>query len=239
MDTPSRRSVRSHDRRGVVAALAVIVAVAAACSAAVASPTPTPAPTSQRSALPAGAYRSTAFHPQITFTLSDGWLMTGDAPGSFSLEPVASDQVGVHAFRSPLPGSQDADCPITPASGVGPTAADLVDWIRSRPGLSVGDPSPVSLGGFAGRQIDVRIVDGWTPSCPFAGGIPTVPLFVSPADPSFRWVVAGSERLRLFVLDVPGDGTVVVDIDAFDGSRMDDLLADATPIVQSMTFGLP
>ena len=52
-------------------------------------------------------------------------------------------------------------------------------------------------------------------------------------------MVAGNERLRLSLLDVPGGGTVVVDIDAFDGTLMDDLLAAATPIVQSLSFATP
>jgi hypothetical protein len=48
--------------------------------------------------------------------------------------------------------------------------------------------------------------------------------------------MAGSERLRLFVLDLPSGGTVIVDIDAFDGSLIDQLLNDAMPIVSSMSF---
>ncbi len=114
-----------------------------------------------------------------------------------------------------------------------------MDWIRARPGLVVGDPVPVTLGGLAGLQLDIAIVAGWTPSCPFANGLPTVALFVGSTDANFRWVVAGSERLRLTVLDVPGAGIVVVDIDAFDGSLMDGLLPAAAPIVGSLKFGLP
>ncbi len=69
-------------------------------------------------------------------------------------------------------------------------------------------------------------------------GLPTVPLFVDPAG-GLRWVVAGSERLRLSLLDVPGGGTVVVDIDAFDGSLMEGLLPVAAPIVGSFSFAVP
>ena len=97
----------------------------------------------------------------------------------------------------------------------------------------------MSLGGLGGLEVDVAIVEGWAVSCPFAGGLPTVPLFVSPTDPDFRWVIAGTERLRLDILDVPGSGTIVVDIDAFDGSLMDALLPAASPIVEGMRFGLP
>ena len=221
--------------RGLWLGLVVAAALAAGCGSA-ASPAPaTPAP---RVALPAGPYTSNAFLPTITYTLPDGWLIADDSPSYFVLQPVTSDAVGIHVFRSPLAASQEVDCPITPAPGVGTTAKDLVDWIRARPGLTAGDPVPVTMGGFAGLQVDVAIVTGWTPSCPFAEGMPTVPLFVRASDASFRWVIAGSERLRLNILDLPGKGTVVVDIDAFDGSLMDRFVPAATPIVESMKFAL-
>jgi hypothetical protein len=101
--------------------------------------------------------------------------------------------------------------------------------------LAVGTPRLVTVGGLRGTEIDLQIATGWTPSCPFANGLPTVPLFVG-AD-QLRWVIAGSEQLRLTLLDVPGGGTVVVDIDAFDGSLMAGLLDQATPIVNSFVFG--
>ena len=59
------------------------------------------------------------------------------------------------------------------------------------------------------------------------------------ADAKVYWVVAGTERLRLDLLDVPGGGTVVVDIDTFDGALWEPLLAAATPIVQSLVFSVP
>lgn len=218
-------------------AAVLALALAGGCSGAASSPTP--ASTVARVALPAGEYRSAAFSPPITVTLPEGWLIAGDSPGYFALQPAASDVVGVYVFRSPLAASQDLDCPIASAPGVGSTAAELVEWIRARPGLVVDDPVPISIGGFGGLRVGLRIADGWTASCPFAEGLPTVPLFVGASDAGFRWVVAGSERLRLDVLDVPGEGTVVVDVDAFDGSQMDQLLADAAPIVESLGFGLP
>jgi len=48
--------------------------------------------------------------------------------------------------------------------------------------------------------------------------------------------VAGTERLRLSVLDVPAGGAVVVDIDAFDGTLFDGFLPGAAPIVESLRF---
>ncbi len=221
--------------------LGVLIAVALVTGCGDASPTsaPSPGPTAQPAGLPAGDYRSNVFAPPITYTLPDGWLVAGDTPDYYGLRPVTSDLAGIHVFRSPRAASQDLDCPITAEPGVGTTARELVDWIRARPGLVTGEPIAVSLGDLSGLQVDVAIVEGWVPSCPFAEGLPTVPLFVAETDTSFRWIVAGSERLRLEIYDVPGSGTIVVDIDAFDGSLMNDLLLAATPIVRSMRFGLP
>ena len=222
------------------AAALVVAAVAAGCAgpAPTSSPVPvvTPAPLV---ALAPGTYDSSTFRPQTTVTLPAGWAIVGDDGTYFGLQPVSSDALGIHLFRSPRAASQDLQCPETGEPNVGTSAADLVGWIRARPGLTAGDATSVTLGGFAGLQVDAAIKTGWTASCPFANGTPTVPLFVGATDGTFRWVMAGSERLRLVVLDVPGKGTIVVDIDAFDGTLMDGFLPLAAPIVESIRFGLP
>lgn len=219
-------------RPAVAATLAAIVAVGCAS---VSTETPTPLP---RQALAAGDYRSTGFTPAVSFTLPDGWLILEDSAEYLALQPVTSDAVGIFLFRSPGAASQQADCPTTALPEIGPMAKDLVDWIRARPGLRTGSPESVVLGGSVGFELDVAIVDGWTASCPFAGGLPAVPLFVG-ASNDLRWVIAGSERLMLRVLDVPGGGTVVVDIDAFEGPLLDGFLPVATPIVKSLRFAMP
>jgi len=221
---------------GATIVRAVLVAVVAGCAA---GASPTPPPPTARAALPAGAYSTSVFAPSVGFTLPEGWVIAADSTDYVALQPAPSEVTGIYVFRSPAAASQDIDCPIAAAAGVGTAAVDLVDWIRARPGLVVTDPSAIAIGGLEGLRIDVRILEGWLASCPFANGLPTAPLFVSPTDPDFRWVIAGSERLRLHLLDVPSGGTVVVDIDAFDGSLMDSLLPVAAPIVTSMSFGAP
>jgi len=189
-------------------------------------------------ALAPGTYTSVAFQPAVTYTVPNGWRVASDSASYFALQPVTSDIVGIHFFRDPLAASQDAACPTTPEPGVGTLALELAAWIRSLPGMVASSPRMVTVGGLRGVELDLALNTGWTASCPFANGVPTVPLFVG-EDGALRWVVAGNERLRLSLLDVPGGGTVVVDIDAFDGTLMDDLLAAATPIVQSLSFATP
>jgi hypothetical protein len=101
----------------VLATLALVVASVAGCGALGASATP--AATSGRTATPAGSYTSSTFDPPVTVTLPEGWVIAGDSAEQFSLQPVESDWVGMHVFRSPLPASQDAACPTEPVAGAG------------------------------------------------------------------------------------------------------------------------
>lgn len=208
--------------------------LAAACGSSAGA---SPGASAQASALPAGTYTSRVFQPAVTYTLPAGWDNPADSAAYFQIRPAGSEVAGIHLFRDPKAASQDPACPETAEPGVGGLSSDLLPWIRSRPGLVVSDPKVVSIGGLRGSEIDLAIKDGWTTSCSFANGLPTVPLFVG-ANGEYRWVIAGNERLRLALLDVPG-GTVVVDVDAFDGSVINDLLAAADPIVKSLSFAKP
>lgn len=216
---------------GLSAASIALVLLVAGCSAGATTAPSEPAP----SALAPGTYTSRAFEPAVTYTVPAGWDAPDDSSTYLRLRPAGSEIVGIHLFRDPSPASQDAACPDTAEPGVGGTSTQLAAWLRTLPGLVVSDPRLATVGGLRGTAIDVGIAADWTQSCPFANGSPTVPLFIG-AKGEYRWIAVGSERLRLFLLDVPGGGTVVVDIDAFDGSLMDALIAEATPIVQSMSF---
>jgi hypothetical protein len=230
--------VRRYATRLPVAALlgALVAGLLAGCAgtSGKATPVPTPAP----SALPAGTYTSAAFRPAVTYTVPAGWRIASDSSDYFALQPVGSETTGIHLFRDPLAASQDAACPTVAEPGVGKLSLELATWMRGLPGIVASSPRIVTVGGLRGVELDLALNTGWTASCPFADGVPTVPLFVG-ADGSLRWVVAGNERLRVDLLDVPGGGTVVVDVDAFDGTLMDGLLAAAAPIVQSFSFATP
>ena len=200
------------------------------------APRATPQP-SGPVALAPGTYTSQVFQPPVSVTLPAGWWISTDSADYFAVNPVATDQAGIHVFSGPLPASQATACPEAPEPSIGTLDVQLATWIRSRPGFQTSSQRLVTIGGRRGVDLDVSIAATWKQSCPFANGLPAVPLFVG-ATGSYRWVVAGSERLRLDLLDVDGR-TVVVDVDAFDGSLMDALVAQAGPIVQSLTFASP
>jgi len=210
----------------------VLSLVVAACGGSGAPGSPTPAP---ESPLPAGTYTSAVFQPAVTFTVPDGWVLASDSADYLQLRPADQDLLGIHLFRGAGAASQDPSCPIEPAPGVGTTSTELVTWIRGLPGLAASSPAMVTVGGLRGASIDVGIAADWTQSCPFANGLPTVPLLVEPGT-ELRWVMAGGERLRLYVLDLPAGGSLIVDIDDFEGSQIDAFIGRAAPIVKSFQF---
>ena len=192
---------------------------------------------SSLAALSAGAHTTTVFQPVTTYTVPAGWLNPTDDTDYFNLflATDVNEVDGLHLFHNPQPLSQDASCPKLAEPGVGTTSTDLVLWIRSLKGLNVSPPVMVTVSGIPGTQIDVSIHSSWTQTCSFANGLPTVPLFYRPAAAS-GWWVAGDEKMRLVLLDVPNQGTVVVDLDSFDGTGFGDLLTNGSPIVKSLQF---
>ena len=185
--------------------------------------------------LDAGTYHTQAFRPTLTFTVPAGWELVADTPSWIHLRPQGAENQGLYVFRDAVAASQDPTCPTTPAAGVGTTSSELLTFLRALPGAVSGTPALVSVGGLRGSSLDLGIADGWSQSCPFAGGVPTVPLIMNAGID--RWVLAGSERLRLYLLDLAGGGNVVVDVDDFDGGGIDGLLAAAGPVIKSFQFG--
>jgi hypothetical protein len=214
---------------------AMLLAVLLVACGGAAAPVPTSTPTAAPSPLKPGAHASKQFGAPVTWIVPAGWENPSDLEQYLLLRPIGSDLAGIHLFLDPFAASQDPSCPGEREPGVGTTADELADWIRSRPGLAVSPPTLATVGGLTGVMLDIRIADGWLPSCPFADGLPTVPL-ITRAPGGYHWVVAGNERLRIYLLDLPAGGTVLVDIDAFDGRLFNDLLREAAPVVNSLSF---
>jgi hypothetical protein len=223
----ARTAVRSGIGPPVLAALVALV-LAACSSAAAPSPSPSLAPA------PGGTVTSSLFQPAVTATLPSGWELATDEASYLLLRPAGSETLGIHLFRDPQAASQDGSCPESPEPGVGTTSSELSAWIRELPGLSVSDPRLATVGGLRGTVLDLGIAKDWSASCPFANGLPTVPLIVAPG--GIRWVMAGGERLRLYLLDVPSGGTVAIDVDDFVGDQIDTLIGESLSIIQSMSF---
>lgn len=219
-------------RRGAIAlaAVALVSVVLAACGGSAASVSPK---ASAEVTLAPGSVRSSSFRPAVTLTVPAGWVLATDSADYFQLRPADQDVVGVHLFHGVAAASQDAACPTAAQPGIGTSSVALLAWIRSLKGLTVGSPRIETVGGLRGTSVDVSIAPGWTTACPFANGIPSVPLFVGTAS-GLRWVIAGGERLRLYLLDLADGSTLIADIDDFEGSQFASFLGVAEPIVRSL-----
>lgn len=218
--------------------LLVLAASVGACGGASLPPpaqvTPAPSASSGGQQLVAGTYQTQQFQPRLTFTVPDGWELAADTPAWVQLRPVGAQDLGVYLFRDARAASQAEGCPTEPQPGVGTTSTELVAFFRGLPGVNASQPALVTIGGLRGSSLDLGIAPGWTTSCPFANSVPAVPLIMN--DGIDRWVLAGGERLRFYILDVPGGGNVVIDIDDFVGDQIDGLIKSATPIVKSFEF---
>ncbi len=220
-------------RPALVAALTLAATLlVAACGGG--APSASPGATATPTAMPPGTYTSTGFTPKVTYTVGNGWLVARDIDGYLAIQPAGADTGGVFIFKGAKAASQDASCPASPEPNIGSTSVEMVAWIRSLKGLQVSSPAMATVFGLPATSLDISLQPGWTQSCAFASGLPTVPLIMSSVID--HWVVVDNERLRLFLVDVPNQGTILVDIDAFDGTVFDSLVADAMPIVKSLTL---
>jgi hypothetical protein len=78
----------------------------------------------------------------------------------------------------------------------------------------------------------------WKKACG-VGEKPGVPLFVnaqSTLDEGFDWGISGAGRMRLYILGLGPDRTLLVDVEAQDTATWETLTVEATPIVDSFVF---
>ena len=187
-------------------------------------------------AMPAGTYTTSNFEPAVTFTVPEGWVVAGDTARSFQLQP--GRERDRRDLPLPRPRRRVAGRRVPGPAGDGRRTArrrSSPAGSGASPASTAGNPAMATVGSLPAVAVDVGIAAGWAQSCPFAGGNPTVPLFYDAAG-GYRWVVYGAERMRLYLVDLPQGGTVVVNIDTIDGPHIDQLIPQALPILRSMTF---
>lgn len=209
--------------------------------------------------LTAGRQASSRFVHSFSYTVPAGWAASWDTPKGYSLERQ-SDYAGEGAFRSanvgptiyvfpdPEAAIQDESCDVTTQPGIGSSAGGLADWVADRPGILASKPVDIAIGGLTGRLVDVQEaptfakmcspLDGWGDRQTMA--IRYIAL-VRGAGPGgqisdrWEWGVDGLQRQRYIFVDLGAGKTVAIVLDAT-SKAFDQLVADAMPIVQSMTF---
>ena len=195
-----------------------------------------------------GEYRWTFSEPAIDFEIrSSGWTWLFGGGGLHLIADETSHPSheglylpdGIYFLHDPTIASQD--CEEASEPGVGRSVGDLVGWLESAPGLTVTEPTPVSVGGLVGTQLDITIDPAWTRTCFFSEGLPAVPLLFNGAAPigGYSWAIVPDQSLRWFILDSE-DGVLIVNLeDDPGGLPHDELIQTGGQIVESLAFPSP
>ncbi len=201
--------------------------------------TPTPAPTSAAlGQLPAGTFVTHAFPYRATYTVPAGWENPADWDTGFVIRPTsATSDSGIDGWTGMAILSQADGCPDVNEPGRGHAAADFVDFLKTNPGLKTSKPTSISIGGLQGTMIDLAVAPTWTRTCPYSEGKPYVPLIKDNPGPGVNWGIGGKERMRMIILDAGGGNVIGILVDSIDGATFDALVAQAMPVIESMTFG--
>jgi hypothetical protein len=193
-----------------------------------------------------GEYRWTYSEPTIDFTIpSPGWtwqyggggfeLIADGTPPPLHEGLYIAD--GIYLLHDPTIASRD--CEESSEPGVGHSVSDLVAWLETAPGLVVSEPTPVTVGGFEGMQLDIEIDPEWKRTCVFSEDLPAVPLIFNGSAPlgGYHWAIVPKQSLRWFILDSE-DGVVIVNLEDDPGGNLphDELLQTGGEIVDSMVF---
>lgn len=179
--------------------------------------------------LSAGSQTTRSFVPGFTFTVPEGWVNDGDEAGFYGLFPDTPANQAEFAASGALADAIHMGPRNDPyftcdawEDNQGATAAEIVAAIVANDALATSEPVDVTIGGLAGKQIDVRLDPGWTESCP--GDPPGVDL--------------GDGRTRGFLLDTPDRGVIVIFVGSLHSAGHEAFLAEVMPIIESFQFDL-
>ena len=126
--------------------------------------------------------------------------------------------------------TQDRPCSDKVQPGVARTVDDLVTWLGTVPGLVTTQPTAITIDGHPAQWLDIGLDPAWTKKC--AGGTGPIVTFLIPGPPS-----AGTERVRLILLDL-GDGDVVeIGVWTRDQASLDAWVPQAMQVIEALKFG--
>ncbi|HSO28756.1 MAG TPA: hypothetical protein VLS28_02525 [Candidatus Sulfomarinibacteraceae bacterium] len=119
---------------------------------------------------------------------------------------------------------------------VGPTVDDLVEALRANTSYTASTPSPITLGGFQGTELELQLPgDDVLSTCDREpGGDPKGLFFVFSGEGAGWYSQGPDSRWRLFIVDVDGTRLIAL-ISYFPGTPQADVAA-AQAIVESLEF---
>jgi hypothetical protein len=230
-----RSSMRPAFKYGIAAAAVLIVAVVGYAllprSGSIGAPGPTVTPVPTATTVPtaaatpvavtcddkstdcvgkltAGVNTSTRFAPKLTFTVPDGWTSLLDNARAYDLH---YNFTAAHFFQvmsqAAIP-DQDAQCSAKQKAGAGNAVADWVAFLTTHPGLTTTTPTPITIDGYSGMQLDLHVADGWAATCPNSLGPAVMLATDSGAVPGrTRWI--DNQQVTMRIIDVAGETLIL------------------------------
>jgi hypothetical protein len=193
--------------------------------------------------LDAGPYETTTLAPTLSYVVPDGWSNQEDLPGNFLLLPPGSTLEGVNPETSDFLGvypSVGAAVPCTDQAdlAVASTPQAMVDWLGTQAAIEVSAPTPVTIGGLSGLQVDLAFDDARAEAgCTDELGSYALAI-VGTGRSSLAHGVSPGYALRMAFL-TNGEAVMAIELaDAPDGgSDYEDFWGAAAEVVDSFRFG--
>jgi hypothetical protein len=222
-----------------------------------------PPPADPDAPLPPGTHQTSSFDAfsdparpsRLSFAVPEGWKVKVDDPFVFVLHhpyTTAQSQPAIDTFLAvfvqPRMAAEFADgatCgPTGDAPGVGADVDALVAEITARQGVVSTVPAAVTIGGYEGKLLDLRLAASWTRGCVAPEGpVIGIPIIHQAGSEPGPTVGLGPDQpARLILLDLTGGRTiaiVVFDLGPVQTNQFDADVADAMPIVESFDLHTP
>lgn len=189
-----------------------------------ASITPRPSPTPVRV--------SAALSVPVSYVLPNQWMVTNDDVSMLRIESMG----GYDSFVAIVPdwvAASQSQCTADPEPGVGASVDDLVAWLSAHPGLVTTEPEPTTIGGLAGRTLDITVDPAWSGSCPGAVNLFTRAQMTGSGG---TWVIPRAAKARVSVLEAAAGHTVTVYIQTNEASKFDGYIAASLRLIESLAF---
>jgi hypothetical protein len=222
-----------------------------------------PPPADPEATLPPGMHQTSSFDPfgdparpsRLSYIVPEGWKVKVDEPVAFVLHHLSDAAPGqpsadtfLALFIEPRMAAELADgatCgPSGDAPGVGSGVHDLVAAIKARAGVVSTAPTAVTIGGYDGQVLDLRLAASWTRGCVAPDGpVVGVPLLHQAGSDTGPAVGLGPDHpVRVILLDLTQGRTMAVVIfspEPLQPSEFEKQLAQVTPIIESFEFQTP
>jgi len=177
-----------------------------------------------------------SFDPPVAFEVrGGGWAVTLQAPDVFEI--AKSDETGLYGY---IDGARvqvvfDAPCPDALTRTLNSTPQAFAEWLLSNQHLQATTPTPISVGGHVGLEMEFEYAQGPGTECaPYESPGEEHRLHLFPVGRTTFKLDPG-ERVHVFSVDVSGTALTFL-VGTFDPDLYPGFLEEARTIIESITI---